>query len=33
MRDSRVAMLDRTDFAVYRCNGRELIPVIVPPGK
>ena len=33
MRDSRVVTLDRADFAVYRRNGRELIPVIVPPGK
>jgi uncharacterized protein len=33
MRDSRVITLDRADFAVYRRNGRELIPVIVPPGK
>jgi predicted nucleic acid-binding protein len=31
MRDSRVITLDRADFAVYRRNGRELIPVIVPP--
>ena len=33
MRDSRVLTLDRADFAVYRRNGRELIPVIVPPAK
>lgn len=33
MRHSRVLRLDRADFAVYRRNGRELIPVIVPPGK
>jgi hypothetical protein len=33
MRDSRVVTVDRADFAVYRRNGRELIPVIVPPGK
>ncbi len=33
MRDSRVITLDRADFAVYRRNGRELIPMIVPPGK
>lgn len=32
MRDCRVITLDRADFAVYRRNGRELIPVIVPPG-
>jgi hypothetical protein len=25
-------MLDRADFVVYRRNGRELIPVIVPRG-
>lgn len=31
MRDSRVVTLDRTDFAVYRRNGRDLIPVISPP--
>ena len=31
MRDSRVVTTDRADFAVYRRNGRELIPVIVPP--
>jgi uncharacterized protein len=33
MRDCRVITLDRADFAVYRRNGRELIPVIVPPAK
>ena len=33
MRDSRVVTLDRADFAVYRRNGRDLIPVIVPPVK
>jgi hypothetical protein len=33
MRDGRVVTLDRADFAVYRRNGRELIPVIVPPVK
>lgn len=31
MRDSQVITLDRTDFAVYRRNGRDLIPVITPP--
>jgi uncharacterized protein len=31
MRDSRVITLDRADFAIYRRNGRELIPLIVPP--
>ena len=30
-RDSRVITVDRDDFAVYRRNGRDLIPVIVPP--
>jgi predicted nucleic acid-binding protein len=33
MRDSRVITVDREDFAVYRRNGRQLIPVIVPPVK
>jgi predicted nucleic acid-binding protein len=33
MRDCQVITLDRTDFAVYRRNGRELIPLIVPPVK
>ena len=28
-----VITLDRADFAVYRRNGRELIPLIVPPAK
>jgi uncharacterized protein len=32
-RDCRVMTLDRADFSVYRRNGRELIPVIVPPSK
>jgi predicted nucleic acid-binding protein len=31
MRDCRVVTLDRADFSVYRRNGRELIPMIVPP--
>ena len=31
MRDSRVITVDRADFAVYRRNGRDLTPVIVPP--
>jgi predicted nucleic acid-binding protein len=30
MRDSRVLTLDRKDFAVYRRNGREVIPLIAP---
>jgi len=33
IRDSRVITVDRSDFAVYRRNGREIIPVIVPPVK
>jgi len=32
-RDSQVITLDRADFAVYRRNGRDLIPVIVPSVK
>lgn len=30
-RNSRVVTVDRTDFAVYRRNGRALIPVVAPP--
>jgi predicted nucleic acid-binding protein len=33
MRDCRVVTLDRVDFAIYRRNGRDLIPVITPPVK
>ena len=33
MRDCHVVTLDRRDFAVYRRNGRDLIPVIAPPVK
>jgi predicted nucleic acid-binding protein len=33
MRDCHVVTLDREDFAVYRRNGRDLIPVIAPPVK
>jgi predicted nucleic acid-binding protein len=33
IRNCRVITLDRADFAVYRRNGRELIPVIIPPAK
>jgi len=33
MRDCQVVTLDRKDFAVYRRNGRDLIPLIVPPTK
>jgi hypothetical protein len=31
MRDCQVVTLDRSDFNVYRRNGRELIPVVAPP--
>jgi hypothetical protein len=31
MRDCQVLTLDRADFAVYRRNGRDLIPMIAPP--
>lgn len=31
-RDCRVVTLDRADFSVYRRNGRDLIPIIAPPG-
>ena len=31
IRESRVITLDRSDFSVYRRNGRETIPTIVPP--
>ena len=31
IRDSQVITLDRNDFAAYRRNGRDFIPVIVPP--
>jgi len=33
MSDCRVITLARSDFAVYRRNGRGVIPVIVPPSK
>ncbi len=33
MRDCRVVTLDRLDFAVYRRNGRDLVPVITLPVK
>lgn len=33
MKHREVLTLDRADFAVYRRNGREVIPVIVPPAK
>ena len=31
IRDCRVITVDRRDFAVYRRNGRDLIPLIAPP--
>jgi predicted nucleic acid-binding protein len=31
MSEVRVVTLDRTDFAVYRRNGRDLIPIMAPP--
>ena len=30
-RDCRVITVDRRDFSVYRRNGRDLIPLVVPP--
>ncbi len=33
IRDCHVLTLDRADFSVYRRNGRDLIPLIVPPAK
>jgi len=30
-RDCRLITLDRTDFSVYRRNGRDLIPLFAPP--
>ena len=30
-KDSRVITVDRSDFEVYRRNGRDLIPLLVPP--
>jgi predicted nucleic acid-binding protein len=30
-RDCRVITLDRNDFEIYRRNGRDVIPLIVPP--
>jgi predicted nucleic acid-binding protein len=32
-RDCRVITVDRAGFAIYRRNGRELIPVVVPPAR
>ena len=31
-RDCRVITVDRKDFSVYRRNGRDLIPIVAPPG-
>jgi len=31
IRDCQVVTLDRSDFFVYRRNGRDLIPIIAPP--
>jgi uncharacterized protein len=31
--DCQVITVDRNDFAVYRRNGRDLIPTIAPPAK
>jgi predicted nucleic acid-binding protein len=33
IRECRVVTLDRSDFSVYRRNGRDLIPLIAPPTK
>jgi predicted nucleic acid-binding protein len=30
-RDCRLITVDRTDFSVYRRNGRDLIPLLAPP--
>ena len=30
-RDCRVITVDRRDFSIYRRNGRDLIPLVVPP--
>ena len=32
-KDSRVITVDRSDFQVYRRNGRDLIPVLAPSEK
>ena len=32
-RECRVVTLDRSDFSVYRRNGRDLIALIAPPAK
>jgi uncharacterized protein len=31
IRDCHVITVDRSDFAAYRRNGRDLIPIVVPP--
>jgi predicted nucleic acid-binding protein len=33
VRECRVVTLDREDFSIYRRNGRELIPLVAPPGR
>jgi predicted nucleic acid-binding protein len=33
IRDCQVVTVDKDDFAAYRRNGRDFIPVIVPPAK
>jgi uncharacterized protein len=33
VRTCRVITVDRTDFSVYRRNGRELVPFVAPPAK
>jgi predicted nucleic acid-binding protein len=33
IRECRVVTLDRSDFSVYRRNGRDLIPIIAPPAR
>ena len=33
IRDCRVITVDRRDFSLYRRNGRDLIPLIVPPAE
>lgn len=30
-RDCRILTLDRRDFAIYRRNGREVLPLLTPP--
>jgi len=32
-RDCRVITVDRRDFSVYRRNGRDIIPLVVPPAQ